>query len=435
MNLFFRDFRPTEPIATGGQWLAALGARMAYALGLALYGRLTAPQTWALGVLIAAWFATSVNPVTAPLAIVVNAILVGFGAGRLLTRLGSIVGKLGNGFRLAYAANTESELEKAGAAILAGLDEYALNALSAFVNEATFTAIQVQVLKVFPIPDWFSGVLEKGLYGVEFDAQSPLASGARWFTALAARVCIAFIDSLKYTSLRRELEVSAGQLWVLGLLLGGWVALSLIPATAALADTLNAILIGIGLVSLAGQAAEIGAALTAGLRLAYTARSDAELDNASRALAPAVTDTVVVSLELLFSLAAFKAAEAIVLKRFPIPDAVNRRLGRRKAQVPKRAEPAASEGGKPTEPGRPGGTENEGKPREGGGRRSESDKPSDEQSRRREGGKAREVAKTLAKTEALRRVPQGPDLAVYALAAAAVVGVGFSVAVLARAKK
>lgn len=452
MNLFYREFKASEPIASGGQWISALGARMAYALGLALYGRLTTPQAWALGILVAGWFATSVVPVTAPLAAVVNAILVGFGAGRLITRLGSIAGKLADGFRMAYSANNEAELESAASVLKAGLDEYALNAISGFVNESTFQAISEQVIKVFPIPDWFSSVLDKGLYAAAFDAKRPVVTGAEWLLALAGRIASAFLDATKYTTLRRELALSASQAWVLGLLLAGWVALSLIPATAALADTLNAILVAVGLIALAGQAAEIGSALSTGLRLAYAARNDEELDRAARALAPAITDSVVVAVELLVSVAAFRAAEALVAKRFPIPDAVAKRVSRARDRGPSKPdqtkpadtvpnrepkkEPVADDGKtkadeKPRDP-----EKTQERAEEESKRRAEEEtRRRAEAERRRAAEDARRVAATAARLEAARRIPEGPDLASIALAGAAIVGVTVSIALLARDRK
>ena len=131
MNIFYRDFRADSPVTTGAQWLAALTARVAVALVHALpYGRLTSGQTWVLALVLAAWMGTSVFPVTAGLATVVNAVLVGVEALRLLGRVKEIGSSLAAGLRAAYAANTEAELAAAGALLGRALDEYALNALS-----------------------------------------------------------------------------------------------------------------------------------------------------------------------------------------------------------------------------------------------------------------------------------------------------------------
>lgn len=321
MNLFYRDFQADAPVTTGAQWLAALTARIAVALVHALpYGRLTSGQVWVLGLLFAAWTATSVFPVTAGLAAVVNAVLIGVGALRLLGRFGTIGGSLVSGLRAAYDARTEAELEAAGALLHQGLDEYALNALSAFVNESTFLAIQQAVLRKFPIPEWFSAVYEKELFYREIDPKQPLTTGGRFFAALAARVAVTLVDALAYTNVKKQLFASAEPLWILGLLLGGWFAVSVIPATAGVANLANTVLVAIGLVALLDRAAEVGRALEAGLRGAYTARNSAELDAAGQSLAPALTGTVVTLIELLMTHQAFRAAEAVSLRRFPMPE-------------------------------------------------------------------------------------------------------------------
>jgi hypothetical protein len=247
MNIFYRDFRADSPVTTGAQWLAALTARVAVALVHALpYGRLTSGQTWALALVLAAWMGTSVFPVTAGLATLVNAVLVGVGALRLLGRVKEIGSSLAAGLRAAYAASTEAELEAAGALLGRGLDEYALNALSALVNESTFAAIEKAVLSKFPIPDWFASVYDTGLFFRGFDPKESVATGGRWFAALVARVAFTLVDALAYTNVKQQLLASAEQLWLLGLLLAGWFALSVIPATAGVANLVNALLVGMG---------------------------------------------------------------------------------------------------------------------------------------------------------------------------------------------
>ena len=321
MNIFYREFRADSPVTTGAQWLAALTARVALALVHALpYGRLSSGQVWVLSLLLAGWVATSVFPVTAGLATVVNAVLVGVGALRLLGRVRMIGNALVAGLRAAYEANTEAELEAAGALLSQGLNEYALNSLSALVNESTFVAIQKAVLNKFPIPDWFASVYEKGIFFRDFDPQEPVTTGGKWFAALSARVAIALVDALAYTNVQKQLFASAEQLWLLGLLLAGWFALSVIPATAGVANLVNALLVGMGLVGLIDRAADVGRALQAGLRGAYTARNQAELDLAGKALAPALSGTVVTLIEVLVTHQAFRAAQALSLRRFPMPE-------------------------------------------------------------------------------------------------------------------
>ena len=426
MNIFFREFAASSPISTGSLWLGALGARIAYALAIAVYGRLTSTQAWAIAILTAAWFATAIVPITAPLAAVVNAILLGFGAARLLGRIKDIGGKLVEGLHLAYSANTEDDLRKAGSALQGALDEYAMNALTGFVNEATFQALEEQILRVFPVPEWYSSLFDKGLFYRNFDPKQPVASGSRWFAALAARVALTTAESIKYTDVKKQLLLSASQLWVLGLLLAGWTALSLIPATAALADTINAILLGVGLLSLAGQAEQIGRALSSGIRQAYAAQTEDDLERAAQALAPALTGSVVVAIELLVSAAAFRAAEAIVARRLPVPEALTRRLSRRS--------PPSEKPGARNEPRQNKTKMNEQETSEG---RSRDEGTPESRGRESAADRARRLAEATARLEGARRAATlaGEDWAAYALAGAAVLGVGAAVAVLARGRK
>ena len=342
MNIFYRDFRADSPVTTGAQWLAALTARVAVALVHALpYGRLTSGQTWVLALVLAAWMGTSVFPVTAGLATLVNAVLVGVGALRLLGRVKEIGSSLAAGLRAAYAADTEAELEAAGSLLSRALDEYALNALSALVNESTFAAIEKAVLTKFPIPDWFASVYDNGLFFREFDPKEPVATGGKWFAALVARVALTLVDALAYTNIKHQLLASAEQLWLLGLLLGGWFALSVIPATAGVANLVNALLVGMGLVSLLDRAVEVGKALEAGLRGAYEARTQAELDAAGKALAPAISGTVVTFIEVLVTHQSFRAAQAASLRRFPIPEWFRSRVEKLRAGKRVLGEPTA----------------------------------------------------------------------------------------------
>ncbi len=332
MNLFFRDFSASSPIASGSQWLAALGGRIAYSIARAVYGRLTSVQAWVVSLLMAGWFATSSFPATAGLAAVVNAILIGFGALGLIKNLREIGSKLLDAIGAAYSAKNEQELEAASLIFAEAMDEYALNALSAIVNQATFRRIEKAVLSVFPIPDWFAGIYNQGIYVREFDASKPVVSGARWLAALAARIALAFVDALHSTEIGRQLAIGVRQIWLLALLLAGWVVASLIPATAPVVNAINAILLAIGLLSLLDRAKEVGAALSTGLSAAYLATNDRELEEASRRLAPAITGIVVTAIELIVVSRAFAAAESLALGRFPVPEVLTKRWAKYREQ-------------------------------------------------------------------------------------------------------
>ena len=350
MNIFYRDFDNTSPVSSGSKWLAALAARVAIALVDALpYGRLTSGQVWVLALLLAGWLGTSLFPVTAGLAAIVNAVLIGFGALKLLGRVKEIGTNLASGLKAAYEANTEKDLEAAGQLIGKALDEYALNAISVMVNESTFQSIQNAALRMFPIPDWFSNFYDKGIFFREFDSKEPITTGGRWFAALAARFGLTLVDAFAYTEIKKELLLSVHQLWMLGILLGGWFAVSIIPATAGVVNVVNAILLAIGLVALLDRAAAVATALSAGLRGAYEARNQAELDAAGKALAPALTGTVVTAIELLVAHQAFRAAESATLRRFPVPEWFRRRFEKAQARRAERSAERTPENAEPNQ--------------------------------------------------------------------------------------
>jgi hypothetical protein len=168
----------------------------------------------------------------------------------------------------------------------------------------------------------------------DFDASSPVSSGSKWLAALGARIAVTFVYALGYTDIQKRLQVTAGQIWVLAVILAAWCGLSLFPATAGLADVVNGILFAIGAVSLFHEIKDIGQAGAKAWMLAFEARSDADLEAAGKALAPALSGTVVTVLEVLVTHGAFITAEAAVLRRFPVPSWFEALY--RKAAEPKR---------------------------------------------------------------------------------------------------
>ncbi len=438
MNLFFRDFSATSPITSGSQWLAALGGRLAYAMALAVYGRLSSAQAWVVALLMAGWFATSSFPGTAGLAGVVNAILLGIGALGLLKNLPDIGAKLLKGISAAYSANNENELDSASLIFAEAMDEYSLNALSNTVNQATFIKIEKAIVGVFPIPDWFAGIYDRGIFIRDFDSHRPVVSGARWLAALAARIALAMSDALQSTEVGKQLRISVRQVWLLALLLAGWVVASLIPATAPVVDTINAILLGIGLLSLIDRAKEVGTALSSGLSAAYLATNDRELQEAGRRLAPAITGIVVTAIEVIVANRAFAAAEAIALRRFPVPEVLAKRwAGFQKRPAGSKSRPGKSGEPKPgeTEPGRPGskGRGDEPEPAKERQSRSTSEEGGNSKGKRKAG--TLERAGQLARLEGARKVADPSSELAVGLVVGGLVAVGVTAAVVAYSSK
>jgi hypothetical protein len=182
----------------------------------------------------------------------------------------------------------------------------------------------------------------------EFDASSPVATGMKWLAALGARIAVTFLNALAYTDIKKRLQLTAGHIWVLALILAAWCGVSLFPATAGLADVINGILFAIGAIALFEEIKEIGQAGAKAWMLAFEAKTEADLDEAGKALAPALSGTVVSLLELLVTHTAFIAAEAAVLRRFPVPSWFEARF--RKAAEPKDAGSQSKAKGKAPEP-------------------------------------------------------------------------------------
>lgn len=159
------------------------------------------------------------------------------------------------------------------------------------------------------------------LFFRDYDARSPVTSGSQWLAAFTGRIALSFfVYSAPYTDIGRRLIVSAQQAWVLCFLLAAWFVLSIVPATAGVADVVNALLLAIGTLELLDRAKEIGTAGLDGLKLAYAATTDEELKAAGKAFAPALSGSVVTLIEGLVSFGAFKVAELAIVKRFPVPD-------------------------------------------------------------------------------------------------------------------
>ncbi len=234
---------------------------------------------------------------------------------------------------------------------------------------------------------------EAELFFRDFDPHSPVSTGKRWLIALGARVLIAFKEALKHTEVSNQLLGNLNQMWVFGLLLAAWFGLSLFPATAPIANAINGLLVVIGIASLVDRFKEIGEALYEGLSAAYRAESMDDLKRAGQLLAPALTGVVVTAIEVLITHSAFKAAEAIIAKRLPMPEWLRRLL---REEPKSSAKPSPSE--KTAEGGRSADEPASRNPQE------ETAKQSKEASKKSTGRKLAEAARRTAALEGGRAV-------------------------------
>ena len=189
------------------------------------------------------------------------------------------------------------------------------------------------------------------------------------------------------------------------------------------------------------RAAVIGQALEEGLRGAYEARNDAELDAAGRALAPAISGTVVTLIEVLVTKGAFKVAEAAALRRFPMPEWFQGRVDRARRRVEareRRAGGPGAEGESGPKPAEKTPAEKPASPESRPGERTE--RPGRAEDRSKNNERARSALKTARGTLALeggRRTAQTLDQTDFValgigLTVLLAAGVGVTAALVAR---
>lgn len=178
-----------------------------------------------------------------------------------------------------------------------------------------------------------------------YDSLDPtsIASVAKWLAAFAARLALTFVTAMAHTDIRQRLLLTASQIWVLCLVLAGYAAVHFLPGLGQVAGVVDALLLAIGAVELLGRLQEIAASLTEGIKRAYAARSEADLEEAGKALAPALSASVVTAIEALVVWRAFVAVEAAALRRFPMPEWLESKLSRalkREEPLPERGPPS-----------------------------------------------------------------------------------------------
>ncbi|MFO0577597.1 MAG: hypothetical protein U1A78_26635 [Polyangia bacterium] len=134
--------------------------------------------------------------------------------------------------------------------------------------------------------------------------------------------------------------VSLDNLWALALILAFWVLASVVGGPAGLA--INAILVGIGIASIAERLISISSAAKEFALRAWNARTVQELKTAGPFFARALVGLGAFTIELALSNAAFVQVKRLLLARFPTPRFNFERLTRE------------TEGARPAEPARPG---------------------------------------------------------------------------------
>lgn len=138
----------------------------------------------------------------------------------------------------------------------------------------------------------------------------------------AGRIVLSIIRSIQYLkpAAVEHLEnlISPASLWVLGIILAGWVIATVIGGPIAL--VINTLLGVYGLYQLYEQLAITWQNLRDWAQTAYRAKNDNDLDKASRYFAQAVTDGGLAFIEILIAHRIFKSVEGNLRKRYPAPE-------------------------------------------------------------------------------------------------------------------
>ena len=157
-----------------------------------------------------------------------------------------------------------------------------------------------------------------------YDAGAPVTSGARHWVAAGARVAVSMVRSVPrlpdalFETVKKNFTMQ--RLWGLSLVLAGWVIATIVGGPVAWG--VNALLVVLGLTELWGEIGALGADLREWLLAAYRAETDAELDGAGAHFAVALGRGLWTGLEVVVTHRVFRAAEAQIHKRVPMPDAL-----------------------------------------------------------------------------------------------------------------
>lgn len=149
-----------------------------------------------------------------------------------------------------------------------------------------------------------------------------IAGASQALARAAGRFVLSMIWSLRY------LEPAAADhfrslltpqsLWVLGIILAGWAIATLVGGPIAL--VINGLLGAYGLYQIYEQLALTWQNLKGWALTAYRAQNEAQLEEAARFFATAVTDGVLTLLEVILTHRVFKSVESGLKKRYPAPE-------------------------------------------------------------------------------------------------------------------
>lgn len=170
-----------------------------------------------------------------------------------------------------------------------------------------------------------------------------IADASQALARAAGRFVLSMVRSLRYLEPAavehfRNL-LTPQSLWVLAIILAGWAIATLVGGPIAL--VINGLLGAYGLYQIYEQLALTWQNLKSWALTAYRAQNEAQLEEAARFFASAVTDGVLTLLEVILTHRVFKSVEAGLKKRYPAPEWLKAEYDRAISEAgKKRATPA-----------------------------------------------------------------------------------------------
>jgi hypothetical protein len=193
------------------------------------------------------------------------------------------------------------------------------------------------------------------IYGQDDLNTNSLDSATKAIARAAGRLALSIVRSIQYLkpAAVEHLEslLSPASLWVLAIILAGWVIATVVGGPIAL--VINGLLGAYGLYQLYEQLAITWQNLRDWAVTAYRATNDSELDKASRSFAQAVTDGGLAFIEVLITHRIFKSVEGNLRKRYPAPDWLKSEFDKAMEARKTKARPAEPEGKAKTAPDDP----------------------------------------------------------------------------------
>lgn len=184
------------------------------------------------------------------------------------------------------------------------------------------------------------------------EPSTSVAAASRALARAAGRLVLSMVRSIKYMEPAavehfRNL-FSAHTLWVLAIILAGWVIATIVGGPIAL--VINGLLGAYGLYQLYEQLALTWENLRKWALTAYHAKNEGDIDAAARFFANAVADGILALLEVIVTHRIFKSVEGGLRNRYPTPEwleaeyarAVREAEQKRPGAPNRRSEPARS---------------------------------------------------------------------------------------------